>query len=59
MLVAFQSAMANMKAALDLLDSAGAPADVGAHLDLAICRLEDVISRSDHCVSDVTDDDVK
>ena len=29
-----------MRAALGLLDERGAPADIGAHLDLAICRLE-------------------
>jgi hypothetical protein len=28
-----------MKQALDMLDQAGAPADIGAHLDMAICRL--------------------
>jgi hypothetical protein len=36
-----QPALANMKAALAMLDDIpSAPADVGAHLDLAICRLE-------------------
>lgn len=59
MLVELQSAMANMRAALELLDSAGAPADVGAHLDLAICRLRDVIRRSDYNVRDVTEVAVK
>jgi hypothetical protein len=29
-----------MRAALNLLDEANAPHDLGAHLDLAICRLE-------------------
>ena len=48
MLVELQSAMARMREALDLLDSAGAPANVGAHLDLAICRLRDVICQIDH-----------
>lgn len=33
-------ALASMKAALVLLDDADASPDVGAHLDLAICRLE-------------------
>ena len=32
----------HMQEALKLLDAAGAPPDVGAHLDLAICRLQDV-----------------
>ena len=32
-----------MRSALELLDEANAPADLGAHLDLAICRLEEVI----------------
>lgn len=29
-----------MSSALHLLDEAGAPGDIGSHLDLAICRLE-------------------
>lgn len=52
MRVELQSAMDNMQAALELLDEAGAPADVGAHLDLAICRIRDVIRRSSHDVTD-------
>ena len=36
-------ALALMNQALDLLDAAGAPAHVGAHLDLAIVRLMDAI----------------
>jgi hypothetical protein len=35
-------ALALMENALDLLDDADCSADVGAHLDLAICRLRDV-----------------
>lgn len=34
-------ALAHMRVALDLLDRAGAPSDVGAQLDLAIVRLEE------------------
>ena len=33
-------ALEKMRAALELLDRTDAPADVGAHLDLAVCRLE-------------------
>lgn len=36
-------ALALMKEALRLLDDARAPAHVGAHLDLAIVRLEDEV----------------
>lgn len=38
-----QQAMAHVVAALDLLDGCDAPADIGAHLDLARCRLDDVL----------------
>lgn len=48
-----QTAMAKMQDALDLLDSVGAPADVGAHLDLAISRIGEIICPSDHGASDV------
>jgi hypothetical protein len=34
-------ALEMMRAALELLDRANGPADVGAHLDLAVCRLEE------------------
>ncbi len=44
MLETLKSAMANMQAALRILDDVGAPADIGAHLDLAICKLAQVIS---------------
>jgi hypothetical protein len=40
-----QSALTHMKAALDLLDQADASGNVGAHLDLAICRLELLIQQ--------------
>lgn len=36
-------ALGKMREALDLLDEAQAPADVGAHLDLAIVRLSEAI----------------
>lgn len=35
-----------MENALQLLDEAGCSADIGAHLDLAICRLRDVLPQS-------------
>lgn len=43
MLAALQEALATMEAALHLLDQAKAPAEIGAHLDLAIRQLEKVI----------------
>jgi hypothetical protein len=36
---ALREALQLMESALDLLDLAGAPAQIGAHLDLAICEL--------------------
>lgn len=36
-------AVAYMDCALQLVDQADAPADIGAHLDLAICRLKDIM----------------
>lgn len=39
-----EKALAYMEAALRVLDEAGAPADIGAHVDLAICRLREVVS---------------
>ena len=44
---ALEVAMQHMKAALELLDRTGAPADIGAHLDLAINRLEAVSDPAD------------
>jgi hypothetical protein len=38
-----ETALRRMREALDLLDQAGAPADIGAHLDLAIVRLSDAL----------------
>lgn len=39
--------MSYMQSALDMLDRANAPADIGAHLDTAICRLRDHLSQPD------------
>lgn len=36
-------ALAHMRLALELLDRAKAPADIGAHLDLAVVRLEESV----------------
>lgn len=41
-----EKALALMDAALQLLDEADSSADVGAHLDLAICRLKDIVPES-------------
>ena len=38
-----ETALAYMVSALELLDHARALADIGAHLDLALCRLQTVI----------------
>ena len=36
-------ALRHMEEALRLIDSAELPVEVGAHLDLAICRLRDLV----------------
>lgn len=36
-------ALQRMQSALDTLDESAAPAEIGSHLDLAICRLEDAL----------------
>jgi hypothetical protein len=36
-------ALRHMEQSLQLLDSAGAPAHIGAHLDLAICKLRETL----------------
>lgn len=46
MLERLRTAMANMQVALQMLDDGAAPADIGAHLDLAICRLAELISET-------------
>ncbi len=38
------NALAMMQVALQLLDESGAPAHIGAHLDLAIVRLQEQVS---------------
>ena len=40
----YQEALDNMKTALELLDEAGAPPEIGAHLDLAMHRLTPCIN---------------
>ncbi len=41
----YERALSLMGSALQLLDEADAPADVGAHLDLALCRLRDCMAQ--------------
>lgn len=41
-----EKALSCMQSALQLLDEADASAEIGAHLDLAICRLQDRLSQS-------------
>ncbi len=38
------AALTKMIDALEKLDKANAPVDIGAHLDLAICRLEEFLN---------------
>jgi hypothetical protein len=44
MLNVYADAHAKMVTALEELDGVNAPGEIGAHLDLAICRLEDLIN---------------
>lgn len=37
-------ALQHLEAALVLLDGSGAPAQIGAHVDLAICQLRDTFA---------------
>lgn len=43
-----EKALMCMQSALQLLDNSDATADIGAHLDMAICRLKDLLARSPH-----------
>ncbi|HWJ38393.1 MAG TPA: hypothetical protein VNR86_06495 [Sphingomicrobium sp.] len=38
-------ALARMEEALELIDQCDGTSEIGAHLDLAICRLRELISR--------------
>ena len=40
-----ENALALMKTALGMLDEARAPGHIGAHLDLAICQLAEIIDQ--------------
>jgi hypothetical protein len=40
---ALAKALSYIEMALELLDEAGSPADIGAHLDLALCRLREAL----------------
>ena len=46
MIDALNEAATHMKAPLQLLDEADVPADIGAHLDLAISRAEELLQRT-------------
>lgn len=52
---AFEKALSYMEVALELLDGASAPGDIGAHLDLAVCRLREVLSGREREVSGTCD----
>jgi hypothetical protein len=41
-------ALRQMRAALDILDELHGPFDIASHLDLAICRLEQVLATGPH-----------
>jgi hypothetical protein len=45
MLDALLEAKAKMTASLDILDKVGSPAHIGAHLQMAICKLDDEIGK--------------
>ena len=47
--VSLESALIQMERALELLDAADGPLAVGAHLDLAICRLREQIDAAETC----------
>jgi hypothetical protein len=40
---ALEEALAHLRTALELLDRAKAPGHIGAHVDLAMCQLQDEI----------------
>lgn len=43
-----ENALRRMREALDLLDQAQAPGDIGAHLDLAVVRLAQIVEPDDN-----------
>ena len=43
-----EEALDLMRSALAILDETESPADIGAHLDLAICRLQEELDTSEH-----------
>ena len=45
---ALGDAATHLRLALDLLDRAGAPAQIGAHVDLAACQLESELAKPEH-----------
>lgn len=45
--VTWEHALSSMRSALTILDESEAPMDIGAHLDLAIVRLEEAITVRD------------
>jgi len=40
----WRESILSMKHVLGVLDETGAPADIGAHIDLGICKLEQALS---------------
>jgi hypothetical protein len=53
---ALQKALSYMEVALELLDGAEAPAEIGAHLDLALCRLREVVGDAEGQISGASAD---
>jgi hypothetical protein len=39
-----REALSHFKLGLDQLDQGGAPGDIGAYIDLAICKLQDALA---------------
>ena len=39
-----KEALGLLRSALGIIDEVGGPPDIGAHVDLAICRLEQVLT---------------
>lgn len=55
MIHTLQKVSALIQEALNLLDDAGAPADIGAHLDLGLSRIEDLLGLPERQISAAVD----
>jgi len=50
---AFGDALAHLRDALEILDSFDAPAQIGAHIDLALCQLHELIASTKGLALDI------